>query len=78
MTFHALLSYLTMKNAFYSDFNCKTFYISQESPSPEKNGEDQSESSRQNDDCDMDHDSSSDENDCDLSNGDDVIDVGQE
>lgn len=52
--------------------------LKQESPTPEKNGEDQSESSRQADECDMDNDSSSDENDCDLSNADDVIDVGQE
>ncbi|KAL4231326.1 hypothetical protein ACF0H5_008906 [Mactra antiquata] len=51
--------------------------LKQESPSPDKQGEDQSESSRQMDECDMDHDSSSDENDCDIIS-DDVIDVGQE
>ncbi|XP_053407902.1 uncharacterized protein LOC128559620 [Mercenaria mercenaria] len=52
--------------------------LKQESPTPDKNGEDQSESSRQNDECDMENESSSDENDCDMMNGDDVIDVGQE
>lgn len=52
--------------------------LKQESPTPEKNDEDQSESSKQTDDCDMENDSCSDDSDSDVMTGDDVIDVGEE
>ena len=60
-------------------FKSSLFSLLKESPTPEdRNAEDQSESSRHHEDEDMENDLSSDENDCDIMDGDDVIDVGQE